>query len=160
MSGRWPVRRSPLVRMPPKKRSAGQKAVKAAGGSGWAFPDDVPTVPIPAPRAQSGFRGVGLAGETGGYQVRLQQNGSNAVNIARLPAAKVSPESLKECGMVWSQAMVDGSEEQQREYVRQYWLGVKAGRIEPEGCKKKRRGKVAKGSPAAKKVALQKLVQP
>ena len=148
-----------MVRMPPKKRSAGQKAVKAAGGSGWAFPDDVPTVPIPAPRAQSGFRGVGLAGETGGYQVRLQQKGCQAVNVARLPKAKVSAESLKECGLTWSQAMVDGTEEQQREYVKQYRLGVKAGRIDPEGCKKKRRGK-AKGSPAAKKVALQKLVQP
>ena len=136
-----------------------KKAATAAGGSGWEFPPDVPTVPIPAPRAQSGLRGVGLAGETGGYQVRLQQSGGEQVNIYRLPATKVSPETLEECGLMWSQAMVDGTEEQQREYVKQYWQGVKAGRIESEGSNKKRRGK-AKGSPAAKKVALQKLVQP
>ena len=139
-----------------KKKKATVKAVRA---SGWVFPADVPIVPIPSTKSSSGLRGVGRAGETGGYQVRLQQSGGEQVNIHRLPAAKVSPETLEECGLMWSQAMVDGTEEQQREYVKQYWRGVKAGRIESEGSNKKRRGK-AKGSPAAKKVALQKLVQP
>ena len=143
------ARTSPL----PRKRAAGKKkAATVAGGSGWEFPPDVPTVPIPAPRTQSGYRGVGKAGETGGYSVRLQQRGGQAENIHRLPAAQVSSESLQECGMIWSRAMVDGTEEQQREYVKQYWIGVKHGRIVHEGGNGKRRKK-AKGRPATSQVA-------
>ena len=140
------------------KQVAGKKGAKKAGGeSGWVFPDDVAVVPIPTQRCQSGYRGVGVAGDDGGYSARvhwLDGSGRGPKYVGRLPASQVTPKALYDIGMQWSQAMANGNEAQQQEYVKQYRLGVKNGRIPPAGCIRKRSGKrKATDPPATEQVA-------